>query len=1047
MSRAQGVAARQHAIIVILFTAVLATALTTGGCGDQMVRMEQNQVRLQAMIMANARQLSTVSAQVDRGQNLTDEAFAKVDQDTQAINTQVQTVQREQAQLHAALLDGNHEINREIAQLDRNQTHLKEGVAQVGNIAQKTNAAVGAVARDQATLHRMVQDNKQELADSITTVANNQNTTHAGITQLHQADRSLAGKQDTLQRLAQNNNRQVVDRLTAMDTGQQQLGADIGNLHSLAQTVATDVTTLGTQQAALHDTVNNNTTTLADKLVLLEQHQLDFQSIIDRVANTTSHTANDVTALTTGQAEMQQTQGAHYTALNGTLSTITDNQQNLQAGMGVLDQKADQTTAHLTDLATGQQTMQETMHANNASVVDGLTSLANNQRTLGDGVAAIDRSAEAIAADLGTVITNQSAVQNELAEGKQRFAAFSETHAAQAAALAAGQNNLNTGINQVSEAATQLAADQASMHETLQSQNEAAQGQMAKLAGQQHSVQDRVDTLMATASQLALNTVTMSNRQADFEQEVRTELTNLSLGTDQLVTGQGTLTQTLQDNNESLSSQVTGLATDQKVLQSDVETLTANTRQLGLHLVGLSDGQAGLQRTVEAGVNDLNQNTTQLATDLQEVSERQATMGQTLTAHNDGVSTRMARLSEGQQNLESNLNTLTATTTQVALDIITLDSNQAKIENAVQANGQSITSELTEIAQHQGQMQSGLDMLTTTTTQTALDVITLDGNQADIHKTLQANGQETAVGLSQVTERQGQMQSGLDMLTATTTQTALDVITLDGNQADIHKTLQANGQEVAAGLSQVTERQGQMQSGLDTLTATTTQVALDVITLDDNQAQQEKAIQANQQELASTLTAVVQDQEQLKSSLDTVTTTTNQVALDVITLDGNHVKLQQAVQANRQELVTKLAEIAQGQQQWLARFDAAQAQVETMTAGITALEQRVTRLQGTLQTSLDDLSTLLDAESQQQVQFEQSVRQDMQGVADTISQLREVQAGLAEHIQRIQDSSQNQAGDILSALEQLQQNTNAEAPTVEAEMKSSKASPREIMLP
>jgi DNA repair exonuclease SbcCD ATPase subunit len=171
------------------------------------------------------------------------------------------------------------------------------------------------------------------------------------------------------------------------------------------------------------------------------------------------------------------------------------------------------------------------------------------------------------------------------------------------------------------------------------------------------------------------------------------------------------------------------------------------------------------------------------------------------------------------------------------------------------------------------------------------------------------------------------------------------------------------------------------------------------------------------------------------------------VALDVITLDENQGRIEETVQANRQELAAKLTEIAQGQQQWLARFDAAEAKVETMTAGITALEQRVANLQGTLQASLNDLGTLLDTESQQRVQFQDSVRQDMQGVADSVAQLREIQAGLAEHIQRVQDSTASQSSEILSALEQLQEKTDAKAVDVDPELKSSMASPQEIRLP
>jgi chromosome segregation ATPase len=351
------------------------------------------------------------------------------------------------------------------------------------------------------------------------------------------------------------------------------------------------------------------------------------------------------------------------------------------------------------------------------------------------------------------------------------------------------------------------------------------------------------------------------------------------------------------------------------------------------------------------------------------------------------------------------------------------------------------------VAQNQQQTQSGLDTLTATTTQVALDVITLDNNQTEQGKNLQANYQEVVSQLTAAAQGQQYMQGNLDIITATTTQVGLDVIALDDKQGKIGQTLQAGQQQFGPRLTQLAENQQQIDTALDTLTSTTTQVALDVIALDDNQAKQGKNLLATQQAFTAQIDTVTQGQQELQSNLDTVTATTSQVALDVITLDDNQGRIEQAVETNRQQLATRLTEIAQGQQQWLARFDAAEAKVDTMTASITAFEQRVTKLQGTLQTSLENLSTLLDTESQQRVQFQDSVRQDMQSVTDSISQLREIQAGLAGHIQRVQDSTQTQNSDILSALEQLQQKTDVDTTNVDTELKSSKAAPQEIMLP
>jgi chromosome segregation ATPase len=1128
--------------MAILLTTLLAVTLATGGCGKQMARMEDNQVKLQAMVMANARQLATVSSQVHTGQSELNRTLAKIDEKADGINSEVLTVQNTQTQLRETMVNGNRQINRKIAQLESNQAFLKDGVAQVANIAQNTNVAVGAVAKDQATLHRMVQSHKLELDDSIAAVAKSQQRTHTGIDQLQAADRSLAGQisgvadqQDVLQRLAQDNTQQLVGHLT----------------------------TLGTEQTAMHNSLKNGTQTLADKLAILEHTQLDIQSVIDRVANTTNTTADDITNLAATQSEMQQTQGVRYENLTGQLATAAQNQRSLQAGIGTLDAKADRTTSQLTTLAAGQSTIQETVHANNASVAAGLTHVCDNQETLRDNLQRLDDHSQSLAADLGKAITNQATTQDTLAKSNEAFATFSENQialqhhvsdlngkadvmashissvstelgtvhetvktgnelaTAQATALAEGQHSLKTDLGQLTEQTHQLAAGQTTLSQTMQSHADAASGQMTDMANDQRTIRDHVDAVMTTASQLALNVVAMSNRQAQFEQEVQTGIANLDQGTNRLAAGQNALNESLQAHDESVAGSMTNLANTQGRIQGELDTVAATTTQVALDIITLDDNQAKLgvaaqtdreklnarltdvaqnQQQTQSGLDTLTATTTQVALDIITLDDNQAKLGVAAQTDREKLNARLTDVAQNQQQTQSGLDALTATTTQVALDIITLDDNQAKLGVAAQTDRENFNARLTDVAQNQQQTQSGLDTLTATTTQVALDIITLDDNQAKLGVAAQTDRENLNARLTDVAQNQQQTQSGLDTLTATTTQVALDVITLDNNQTEQGKNLQANYQEVVSQLTaaaqgqqymqgnldiitatttqvgldvialddkqgkigqtlqagqqqfgprltQLAENQQQIDTALDTLTSTTTQVALDVIALDDNQAKQGKNLLATQQAFTAQIDTVTQGQQELQSNLDTVTATTSQVALDVITLDDNQGRIEQAVETNRQQLATRLTEIAQGQQQWLARFDAAEAKVDTMTASITAFEQRVTKLQGTLQTSLENLSTLLDTESQQRVQFQDSVRQDMQSVTDSISQLREIQAGLAGHIQRVQDSTQTQNSDILSALEQLQQKTDVDTTNVDTELKSSKAAPQEIMLP
>jgi 2-methylcitrate dehydratase PrpD len=118
-------------------------------------------------------------------------------------------------------------------------------------------------------------------------------------------------------------------------------------------------------------------------------------------------------------------------------------------------------------------------------------------------------------------------------------------------------------------------------------------------------------------------------------------------------------------------------------------------------------------------------------------------------------------------------------------------------------------------------------------------------------------------------------------------------------------------------------------------------------------------------------------------------------------------------------LAARLIELIQSQEQWAQRFDAAQANVQTIAANIVALEQHLAKLQGSLQPSLDGLTSQFGAAGQSRVQFEAKVNQDIQAIVDAVAQLRQDQASLTEQMQQIQVRTQSQTKDIITAIQQL----------------------------
>jgi chromosome segregation ATPase len=231
--------------------------------------------------------------------------------------------------------------------------------------------------------------------------------------------------------------------------------------------------------------------------------------------------------------------------------------------------------------------------------------------------------------------------------------------------------------------------------------------------------------------------------------------------------------------------------------------------------------------------------------------------------------------------------------------------------------------------------------------------------------------------------------------------------------------------DLSARTDKIADTQQQAQGSLNTLTATAGQTALDVIAMTARQDAIRTALQSHD-EVSSTQRAKLADQQkQMQSGLDTVTTMVGQASLDTLALNNSHGQLGQAVQAGRQETAATLTALAQDQQNWSNRLDAAQAKIATISGSIAGLEQQIAKLQEALQASFQNTTVLLGTSGQQRQQFETKVSQDMRAVIDSLAQLRQTQTSLQEQITQVQKSTQGQADSIRSTPEQMKPAPNA----------------------
>ena len=245
MHKPEGFETRRIATMsIVLCTAI---ALLAGAGCEQWARMEDNQIKVQAMVAANARQLATISSQLHTGHGKLNESLQDLDQDTQEVATGVLAVQDEQRQLQDALVTGNKQLNTRLTQFETNQHSLQGNLTQVVDVTGHTASDLTALAGEHTALHDTVRANQQELTKSLSAVADGQQRIQTGVTHLQQADEGLAS----------------------------------------------DIAALADKQSAMH--------------TAMEQSQQSLRSAVDGVAGTTNRTAADVTGLAAGQSTMQET--------------------------------------------------------------------------------------------------------------------------------------------------------------------------------------------------------------------------------------------------------------------------------------------------------------------------------------------------------------------------------------------------------------------------------------------------------------------------------------------------------------------------------------------------------------------------------------------------------------------------------------------------------------------------------------------------------------------------------------------------------------------
>jgi chromosome segregation ATPase len=247
----------------VLAVFAAAVSLSLAGCGKQMARIEENQLKVQALVELNAQQIGDVARRIEENQQALQDAIGNVRDSAQKLASDLASVAGEHAKLQKMVRDNNLQMTDKIAMMEQRQQNLQAGIEDVRSGTVQVAADIVGLGDKQAKLEEMIEANSRTLVSKVA----------ASVDALEQ---NLLKLKEILQN-------------------------DTRNLADIVQII-------GQQQIEFEAKVERDIRGLAESMSAVEQNKAELQKQIEEVrSNTQAMISNLTTALEQLKARVSQT--------------------------------------------------------------------------------------------------------------------------------------------------------------------------------------------------------------------------------------------------------------------------------------------------------------------------------------------------------------------------------------------------------------------------------------------------------------------------------------------------------------------------------------------------------------------------------------------------------------------------------------------------------------------------------------------------------------------------------------------------------------------
>jgi len=484
-------------------------------------------------------------------------------------------------------------------------------------------------------------------------------------------------------------------QLSGLAAAQEQLRGHIAGLKELVQSVGGDVSNVAREQVNLHEAVEAKGAESARHIETLSEE-------LDRRLETL------------------------WGESAGRLETLSADHVKVHNHLGQLGEDVKQATETLSEES-----------------VRHLEVLSKDHRNVHNHLDRLDESIKHASAETVDQVTHQVA-------SRESFQAHAEALDAQLSGLAAAQKQLRghvDGLRDLMQAVagdvTNVAREQATLHEAVENRGEESAHRLETLSAGQKATHVQLDHLGETVRNVSADAVEMFAERVASRESFQAHVEAL----DGQLSGLAAVQEQLRGRVDNLREEMQAVAGKQTTLHEAVETGDAESAR---RLEKLSDDHRAVQDQVE----QISETVKQVSDEAVELVTQRVAIGESLQdAHAEALDVQLTGLSAAQEQLRGHVDSLRELMQAVSGDVTNVAREQTTLHDAIETTGAESARGFETLSQDHTNVRNHLDQLGEDVKQASSEAVeTLSEDHRNVHNHLDQLGEDVKQAGSEAVE-------------------------------------------------------------------------------------------------------------------------------------------------------------------------------------------------------------------------------------------------------------------------------------------------------